>query len=85
MKFKFTNTWIGIFFVGFAAYKSIIGDGLLDSVLYSSVGIGFILMDAVKNERFAPYKKILTILSWVFVLAGVLLFIALLRQDAYGI
>ena len=71
--------------MAYAAYKSVTGAEILEPVLYSSVGIGFILMDAVKNERFAPYKRILTILSWIFVLAGVLLFIALLRNDAYGL
>ncbi len=85
MKLKINNSLIGIFLVAFAAYKSVTGTEILEPVLYSSVGIGFILMDAVKNERFAPYKRILTILSWIFILAGVLLFIALIRQDAYGL
>ena len=82
---KIKNTYIGLAFLGFAAYKSIVGAGALESVLYATVGTGFLLMDAVKMESLAPYRRILMILSWVFVLAGLLLFIALLRQDAYGL
>lgn len=82
---KIKSTWIGLALIALAAYKSVQEPQILEPVLYSCVGIGFILMDAVKNERFAPYKKVLSILSWVFVLAGLFLFIALLRQDAYGL
>jgi len=86
---KINNTWIGIAFVAFSIYKSITGGDILESTLYASVGIGFVLMDAVmdavKMERFAEYKRLLTILSWIFVLAGILLFIAVLRKDAYGL
>ena len=59
MKMKINNSLIGIFFVAFAAYKSVTGDEILEPVLYSSVGIGFILMDAVKKERFAdPHHRL---------------------------
>ncbi len=82
---KIKSTWIGLALIGFGAYKSIQESSVLEPVLYACVGLGFVLMDAVKNQKFAPYKKLLTILSWVFILAGIFLFIALLRQDAYGL
>ena len=82
---KIKSTWIGLALIALAAYKSVQGPEILEPVLYTCVGIGFILMDAVKNEKLAPYKRILSILSWVFILAGLFLFIALLRQDAYGL
>ncbi len=80
---KIKNSYIGIAFLMFSTYKAIEDVNVLESILYASVGIGFMLMDAVKNPRLADYKKPLTILSWVFVISGLLLFIALLRQDAY--
>jgi len=80
---KIKNTYIGIAFLMFSAYKATEDVNVLESILYASVGIGFILMDAVKNPRLVDYKKPLNILSWIFVISGLLLFITLLRQDAY--
>ena len=82
---KISNTFIGLAFLALAAYKSFSDVNVLESVLYASVGTGFLLMDLVKKPTLAKYQRVLTILSWVFILAGVLLFIALLRQDAYGL
>ena len=82
---KIKNTYIGAALLIFSAYKAMNDANPVEAVLYASVGIGFILMDAVKNPKLAAYKKILNILSWIFVISGLLLFIALLRQDAYGL
>lgn len=82
---KIRNSWIGVAFMALGAYFATAGRGVLEPMLYATVGAGFVLMDAAKRPSLAPYKKLITILSWVFVLSGVLLFIALLRQDAYSI
>ena len=67
-----------------AAYM-LVQSRLLEFVLYMSLGSAFLLLPASKNERYMKYKKPLTILSWIFIVVSVLLFIAVLRQDAYGI
>ena len=76
------NTWIGLAIVAFGIYSMVRGE-TLEAAMYFSVGSGFSLIGILKDPRFYAYKKILNILSWVFVLVGVLLFIAVLRQDAY--
>jgi len=77
------NSWIGLAIIFFGGYTLYTKD-VLEAILYFSVGLGFALMGIVKDPRFEAYKKILNIVSWIFVLAGVLLFIAVLRRDAYG-
>ncbi|MCH7513819.1 MAG: hypothetical protein IH947_07725 [Bacteroidetes bacterium] len=77
------NTWIGLAIIFFGGY-TLYDDDVLEALLYFSVGLGFTLMGIVKDPRFEAYKKILNIVSWIFVLSGVLLFIAVLRRDAYG-
>jgi len=77
------NIWVGLAFVLFGGYRGYIG-GWLEAALYISVGIGFGLMGIVKIEGFERYKKQIDIASWIFVGLGVILFIALLRSDAYG-
>ena len=79
-----SNYIIGLTFILFGGYKIYLED-VFESLLYFSVGIGFLLMGASKDQRFGKYKKQINIASWVFVLLGVLLFIAVLRRDAYGL
>ncbi len=78
------SLWIPLAFYLLGVY-TFVQSRLLESVLYISVGSAFLLLDASKNQRFAKYKKELNILSWIFVAASILLFIAVLRQDAYNI
>jgi len=78
-----SNYLIGLAFLGFGGYRIYLADGL-EAALYFCVGIGFVLMAAAKDDRFEEYKRQINITSWIFVLGGVLLFIAVLRQDAYG-
>ena len=77
------NTWIGLAIIFFGCY-TLYNDDVLEALLYFSVGLGFALMGAVKDPRVEAYSKILHIVSWIFVLSGILLFIAVLRRDAYG-
>ena len=78
------NAWIGLAIIAFGIY-TLLGDKFLEAIMYISVGLGFTLMGILKDPRFSSYKKFLNILSWIFVIAGILLFIAVLRQDAYSI
>lgn len=78
-----TNYLIGLVFLVFGGYKTYMED-FLESALYFSVGFGFLLMGASKDARFEQYKKQINVASWVFVLLGLLLFIAVIRRDAYG-
>jgi hypothetical protein len=57
---------------------------VLEGIVYLLVTLGFGLMALIKTDKFARYRKTLNILSWVVILGAVLLFIALLRQDAYS-
>ena len=77
------NTRIGLAIIIFGGY-TLYNDDVLEALLYFSVGLGFALMGAVKDPRVEAYSKILHIVSWIFVLSGILLFIAVLRRDAYG-
>jgi hypothetical protein len=78
-----TNYLIGLVFLLFGGYKIHLQD-FLESALYFCVGIGFLLMGASKDSKFERYKKQINIVSWVFVMLGLLLFIAVIRRDAYG-
>ena len=78
-----SNYLIGLVLILFGGYKVYLHD-LLESILYFCVGFGFLLMGASRDHRFEKFKKQIHVASWVFVLLGVLLFIAVLRRDAYG-
>ena len=78
------NIWFGIVLIGFGIYRASAGDWL-EFAMYCSVGLGFSLMAAIRANRLEGFRKILEILSWVFVILGVILFIAVLRSDAYSL
>ena len=78
-----SNYLIGLVFILFGGYKIYVAD-VLESALYFCVGIGFVLMGAAKDQRFEMFKKQINVASWIFVIGGVILFIAVLRGDAYG-
>ena len=77
------NYLIGLAFIIFGGYRIYLTN-LLEALLYFTVGIGFMLMGAAKEEKLIKFHKQINIASWIFILGGVLLFIAVLRQDAYG-
>lgn len=77
------NYLIGMAFLIFGGYRLYLSN-LLETFLYFSVGIGFILMGAAKDEKFEKFHKKINVASWIFVIGGVILFIAVLRRDAYG-
>lgn len=77
------NYLIGLVFILFGGYRIYISS-VFEAILYFCVGVGFVLMGAAKDQRFERFKRTINILSWIFVIAGVLLFIALLRKDVYG-
>lgn len=54
-----------------------------ESSLYFTAGLAFVSIGMLMSERFLPYKKILNVVSWVLILAAVLLFFFLLRTDQY--
>jgi len=56
---------------------------LWESSLYFSAGLAFVSIGMLMSERFKPYKKVLNIFSWVFILLAVFLFFYLLRTDRY--
>ena len=77
------NYLIGLAFVLFGVYRIYLNN-ILEATLYFTVGIGFALMGAAKDARFSNYHKQINIASWVLIITGVILFIAVLRRDAYG-
>lgn len=47
----------------------------LDFILYASLGIAFLLTAFIRDEKFNEQKQLMVILSWVFILIGLLAFI----------
>ena len=77
------GTLITVAFAALAVYAFSSGK-VLEGIVYILVALGFGLMDMVRSEKFVQYKKPLNIASWVVIIAAVILFVALLRMDAYG-
>ena len=77
------SLWFGIIILAFGGYRLYLND-YLETAMYSSVGLGFVLTYLSGLITQAPFQKILKIASWVLIIAGILLFIAVLRRDAYG-
>jgi len=78
------SLWIALAFYALAGYM-FTQSKTLEVLLYTFVGSAFILMDHAIKARFNKNKKQLTVLSWIFIIGSVLLFIAVLRQDAYNL
>lgn len=77
------NYLIGLAVLLFGGYRLYVSD-LLETLMYFSVGTGFILWEAAKDEKFVKFHKQINVASWIFIIGGVILFIAVLRRDAYG-
>jgi len=77
------NYLIGLAVLIFGGYRLYLSD-FLETIMYFSVGIGFVLWGAAKDEKFEKFHKQIDVASWIFIIGGVILFIAVLRRDAYG-
>lgn len=57
----------------------------IEGILYLCVSLGFVLMGLLKSGNIKTNVKFWNIVSWVLILAAVLLFLLVLRMDAYGL
>lgn len=49
--------------------------------LYSSAGIAFLIMGLIKGNVFPNHKRLMTVLSWVFIILAGFLLLFLARTD----
>ena len=56
----------------------------LEGVLYLTVGTAFPLMWAIRDKQITKNLKFWNALAWGLVIVALLLFLALLRTDAYS-
>ena len=73
---------IGGAMVLFGFYEVATGNAW-ESSLYFTAGLAFISIGMLMSESFSKYKKLLNIVSWVFIILAVFLFFYLLRTDQY--
>lgn len=73
---------VGILFLLLGIYRIFHGS-YLDSIMYFSLGFGFYITGIVKNKLYLPHHKWLGIVSWMFIFIALLIFLFLLRTDAY--
>lgn len=71
---------VGSIMLAFSGYQLYIQD-VWEASLYIAAGLAFITMGLIKNEAFPKHHKLLTILSWVFILMAGFLFLFLVRTD----
>jgi hypothetical protein len=75
---------IGTLFVLFGGYQLYL-NALLDSALYASLGLGFIVMALIKDQVFPKQQKALNFLSWILIAIGCLSFLYLLTIAPYEV
>ena len=71
---------VGTIMILFAIFQILKGDPWEFS-LYLSAGLAFITMGLITDNVFPKARKVLNILSLIFILLAVLLFLFLLRTD----
>lgn len=57
----------------------------VEGLLYLSVGSGFSVLNLLKAGFFKSHLKFWNILSWALIVLAILLFLLVLRMDAYDI
>ena len=73
---------VGGAMVLFGIYQILAGN-YWESSLYLTAGLAFISIGLLMSDSFPQYKKLLNIVSWVFIALAVFLFFFLLRTDQY--
>lgn len=68
----------GLLFFGFGIYQ-LYQKQYLEFALYSLAGLSFIFNQLTSESQFAKYKKLLTIITWVLIIATGLTFFYLLQ------
>jgi len=71
---------IGLIMIVFSGYQLTIAE-YWEFALYISAGLAFIVMGMNKNEVFPEHKKLMIILSWVFIFIAGFLLLFLARTD----
>ena len=57
----------------------------VEGSLYLCVALGFVLMGLLKSGNIQTNIKFWNIVSWVLIMLGLVLFLFVLRMDAYGL
>ena len=73
-----------VFVFGLLGVYTIYNEKYLEGIVYLLVGFGFALTSMSRSESFSKYKRPLTIISWIVIMGAVIMFIVLLRTDAYN-
>ena len=75
------SIWIGLAFFAFGGFE--LSEGRIDeAIMYFLVGGAFFITKLSVRENLSPErKKLFTILSWVLILAALLVFLFLVRTD----
>lgn len=57
----------------------------VEGSMYLSVALGFLIMGLMKSGHVSKENKVWNVVSWVLIVMGVVLFLVVLRMDAYGL
>jgi len=72
----------GTLFLLLCVYRLFFG-AYIEATMYLSLAIGFGITGIIKNELYLHHGKLLGIISWVMIFIALLIFLYLLRMDAY--
>ena len=71
---------IAFFMLAFAAYQVTMQE-YWEFALYFAAGMAFLIMGLQKNDVFPAHKKLMVILSWVFIITAGFMLLFLARTD----
>lgn len=75
-----TQYLIATFMIAFSIYQWSLPD-YWEFALYFSAGLAFLVMGLIKNDVFPTQKRLMTILSWLFIIMAGFLLLFLARTD----
>lgn len=79
MNSRLRHYFFGIIFFGLGGYY-IYAKNFLEASLYIMAGSSFIINNLTNEPGLAQYKKLLVVLSWVFIIATGILFLWVLQS-----
>ncbi len=71
---------VGGIMILFSVFQAVQQD-YWEFAMYATAGLAFITMGLITDDVFPAQRKFMNVISWVFILAAVFLFLFLLRTD----
>ena len=71
---------VGGIMILFSVFQ-ILQNDFWEFALYLSAGLAFVTMGLITDDVFPRFRKFMNVISWVFILLAVFLFLFLLRTD----